>query len=115
MPYLKRLNKLQFEEAADHFRKAVALDSSFGLAWYRLSYALAWGSYPDAQEAIARAMKLIDKAPEKERYLIRVQDALSREEPQPAIALLKELLVLYPDDKEANYLLGDYAFHQNDL
>ena len=109
------INKLQFEEAADHFRKAVALDSSFGLAWYRLSYALSWGSSPGGEEAIARAMKLIGKVPEKERYFIRVQDALSREEPQPAIALLKELLVLYPDDKEANYLLGDYAFHQEDL
>lgn len=109
------INKLQFEEAADHFRKAVAMDSSFGLAWYRLAYALAWGGNPGAQKAIAQAMKLIDKAPEKERYLIRVQDALSREEPQPAIALLKELLVLYPDDKEANYLLGDYAYHQEDF
>ena len=109
------INKLQFEEAADHFRKAVALDSLFGLAWYRLSYALAWGGSPGQKEAIARAVKLIDKAPEKERYLIRVQDALSREEPQPAIALLKEVLVLYPDDKEANYLLGDYAYHQEDF
>ncbi|MEX2089650.1 MAG: protein kinase, partial [Bacteroidota bacterium] len=109
------INKLQFEAAAEHFRKAVALDSSFGIAWYRLSYALAWKNNPGTKEAIARALKLIDKVPEKEQYLIRVQDALSREEPQPAIALLKQLVVLYPDDKEANYLLGDYAFHQEDL
>jgi tetratricopeptide (TPR) repeat protein len=108
------INKLRFKEAADHFKKAIAIDSSFGLAWYRLAYALAWSSSPGREEAIARALKVLDKVPEKERYFIRVMDALIREEPQHAIALLKELLRLYPEDKEATYLLGDETFHQGD-
>ena len=109
------VNKLEFLKAAEEFRKAVAIDSSFALAYYRLAYALSWGGNPGAGDAITKAMKYVERVPEKEKYLIRAEDALTKNEPLLAISIYKELLALYPEDKEANYLLGDYAFHQLDF
>ena len=109
------VNKLEFLKGADEFRNAVALDSGFALAHYRLAYALSWGGNAGAGDAIAKAMKYVDRVPEKERFLIRAEDALTKNEPLLAISIYKELLVLYPEDKEVNYLLGDYAFHQREF
>jgi serine/threonine protein kinase/tetratricopeptide (TPR) repeat protein len=109
------VDQLQFGEAIGHFRKAISIDSSFGLAWYSLSYALGWSGSPGSRDAAEKALSLINSVPDREKGLIRVQDALEREEPLEAIALLKELVVQYPDDKEINYLLGDYTYHQADL
>ncbi|MBI2620042.1 MAG: protein kinase [Ignavibacteriales bacterium] len=108
------INKLQFQEAADEFRKAVAIDSVFALAHYRLAYALSWYSVPGADKAIAKAMQYISRVPEKESYLIRGEDAIVRKEPELGLSIYKELLTLYPEDKEVNYLVGDYSFHQGD-
>ncbi len=108
------INKLKFEEAGQEFRKAVAIDTTFALAYYRLSYALAWEGRPGAQEAIDKAVRYIDKVPEKERYLVRGESAIIRQDVQQGLSIYKELLNLYPDEKEAIYLIGDYSFHQQD-
>ncbi len=108
------INKVKFEEAEQEFRKAVAIDTTFALAYYRLAYALEWNARPGAREAIDKATRYIDKLPEKERYLVRGESAIIREEPQQGLSIYKELLNLYPDEKEAIYLVGDYSFHQQD-
>jgi serine/threonine protein kinase/tetratricopeptide (TPR) repeat protein len=105
------INKLNFDSAAIEFRRAVAIDSTFAVAHYRLAYSLSWNQEPGAAEAIAHAMRYVDRVPKKESYLIRGEDAIVRHEVDRGLAIYREMLTLYPDDKEANYLLGDYSFH----
>lgn len=109
------INTLKFEEAEQEFHKAVAIDTTFGLAYYRLAYALAWSTRPGAREAIDKATRYIDKLPEKERYLVRGESAMIRQNVQQGLSIYKELLNLYPDEKEVIYLIGDYSYHQQDF
>ncbi len=108
------INKLKFRDAAKEFEKAASIDSAFALAYWRLAYALAWDQSPGAEEAIQKAMLFIDKVPEKERYYIRGEDALIHTKVDQALSIYKDLLKLYPNEKEALYQIGDYSFHQTD-
>ncbi len=108
------INKLKFKEAAEEFGKAVAIDTTFGLAYYRMAYALAWGSDPGAEDAINKAMQYIDKIPEKERYYVRGEHAIIQKDVQRGLSIYKELISLYPNEKEAIYIIGDYSFHLQD-
>ena len=108
------INKLEFEKAAEQFSQAVAIDTTFALAYHRLAYALSWSGRPGAREAIEKAMRNIDKVPEKERYLMRGEYAIIQQDVQQGLSIYKDLLNVYPDEKEAIYLIGDYSFHQQD-
>ena len=107
-------NKLEFDEAAEEYRKAVAIDTSFALAYYRLAYSLSWPGKPGADEAMMHAMRHRDRVPEKARYLIRGENAIIQRDVHGALAIFKELLSQYPDEKEALYLVGDYSYHLGD-
>ena len=107
------INKLEFNEACDEFNKAIALDSNFGLAYYRLAYAISWmiGDERLAQEPIQKALALIDHIPEKERYMVRAEHAQIEGGFEAGIAVLKEMEEIYPDDKEMIYNIGDWHYH----
>ncbi|HLF14615.1 MAG TPA: protein kinase [Bacteroidota bacterium] len=108
------INKLKFDSAAAEFRHAVAIDSTFAVAHYRLAYALEWSQSPGAEEAIGKAVRYVDRVPKKENYLIRAENALVNNDAELGLSIYKELQALYPEDKEANYLVGDYSFHKRD-
>ncbi len=108
------VSNLKFDEAEKEFNKAIALDSTFALAYYRLAYAIAWSFVERAKEPIRKAMQYIDKVPEKEQYLIRAENASIHGKNAEAIALYRELLRSYPDEKEALYAIGDHSFHRGD-
>jgi len=67
------LSNLKFNQAVDEFKMAVSLDSTFALAYYRLGYAYDWNTTTEdqAREALAKASSMINRIPEKERYLLR--------------------------------------------
>ena len=109
------INKLRFLEAAEEFQKAVDVDSTFALAHYRRAYALSWQGSPGAEESIGKAMHYVERIPERERFFVRGEDAIIQKDVSLALSIYKEILTLYPDDKEANYLVGDYSFHQLDF
>jgi len=108
------INKAQIIEAEAELEKAIALDTTFALAYYRLAYVLAWQSSERAKDPIRKAMQYLDKAPEKERYLIRALNASIGANRDEATALYLELLKLYPEEKEALFELGDFAHHNKD-
>jgi serine/threonine protein kinase/tetratricopeptide (TPR) repeat protein len=108
------INKLEFDAAAKSFQQAVAIDTTFALAYFRMAYAYNWNGNPGARDAITRAMQYIDRAPEKDRPLIRAIDALVSEDVQRALGIYREYLTIYPDNKEAIYEIGDYSFHLQD-
>ena len=109
------INRLKFAEAEDELRKAVALDTSFGLAHYRLAYAIAWFGESTAGEHIARALRHLDRIPEREQFLVRAEDARLKLGMEQAVAVLKEMEKQYPEDKEMLYAIGDYSYHSDDF
>ncbi len=111
------IDKLKFKEAQEEFKKAVALDPTFGLAYYRLAYAISWniGSEQLAREPMQKALALIDRIPEKEKYLVRAVNARLQEGFEASQAVLKEMEPVYPNEKEAIFMIGDNYYHTGQL
>jgi serine/threonine protein kinase/predicted Zn-dependent protease len=107
------INKLKFKEATEEFEKAIAIDSLFGLAYYRLAYAIAWniGREELAKGPMRKAITLIDRIPERERYLARSEFIRIQGSMEASLAILREMEKIYPTDKEMTYLIGDYSWH----
>ena len=108
------VNRLKFDEAKEEFKKAIALDSLFALAHYRLAYAAGWNQEVLTGQYINRAMELIDRLPERERYLVRVEKATVDSGWAAALRVLREMEQEYPDDKEMLYNIGDMSYHLAD-
>lgn len=116
------INNFDFESAQKEFQKAVTVDPTFGLAYYRLAYAATWlatDPYEPAAAAkapIQKAIELIDRIPERERYLARavhalVHHAIGQKGLEVALPILTEMELRFPDDKEALFMLGDIHLH----
>jgi tetratricopeptide (TPR) repeat protein len=109
------INKLKFKEAQVEFKKAIALDSTFGLAYYRLAYAIDWErDTQTARKYIQKAMNLLDRIPDKEKYLIRAEYANIEQGFSSGLVILREMEQFYPDDKEMVYNIGDWSWHVGD-
>ncbi len=110
------INQLRIKEAIEEFKKAVAIDSTFAQAYYRLAYAESW---EDESEVIQKshldhALKHINRMPEREQYLVRATNAIIDNNYKAGIAILKEMEQVYPDDKEMIYNIGDWSYHLDD-
>jgi tetratricopeptide (TPR) repeat protein/class 3 adenylate cyclase len=106
------INKLEFKKARKELKKAIELDDTFGLAYYSLAYAIGWErDRLGAREYIKKAMSLIERIPEKERYLVRATNAIEEEGFEAGIAVLRDMEKVYPHDKEMMYNIGDWSFH----
>ncbi len=107
------IDNMRFSKGLAEFRKAIALDSNFGLAYYRAAYATSWTDAGEEfdEHAMKMALSLIDRIPEKEQFLVR---AVAAPKYSDRILILKEMEKIYPNDKEMMFLLGDYAWHTND-
>ena len=108
------VGKLKWEEAKQEFNQAIALDTTFALAYYRLAYAMVRSIEEGAKEPIRKAMEYIDRVPEKERYLIQAQNAKIEENIDEAMAKYQEVLKLYPEEKVALFEVADYSYHKTD-
>lgn len=101
-------------EAEEEFKKALALDSNFALAYYGLAQCVAWQDLGLSKEPIRRAVEYIDRAPEKERYLIRTFNAYVEANTEEALARAQDLLKMYPDDKQGMWMVADLSLHAGD-
>ena len=109
------LRGMRFDSAAEAYRRALSLDSTFALAWLRLSDATAWGmAGGEALEVrrtyAARALALADRLPAREQSFVRAQH-LALAGAFAAIDSLHGYVQRYPDDPIAWYHLGDARFH----
>ncbi|HEU4930278.1 MAG TPA: protein kinase, partial [Candidatus Krumholzibacteria bacterium] len=107
------LDRLQFGPAGKAFERAIARDSTFALAYYRLAYT-EWWSRQNAEQAkrhIDYALANLDRIPMKERYLVRALKVALDDGFEAQLSVLKEMRTLYPDDKEMLFGLGDAEFH----
>ncbi len=107
------LDRLQFAPAGKAFERAIARDSTFALAYYRLAYTEWWSRQNAAQAKrhIDYAIANLDRIPMKERYLVRALKVALDDGFEAQLPVLKEMRTLYPDDKEMLFGLGDAEFH----
>ena len=110
------INEVKYVEAQEEYRMAVRLDSTFGLAYYRLAYAINWQrrANEEATAPLERVIALIDRIPPKERYLVRALEAQDSHGFAAGIAVLREMEKSYPNDKEMLYNIGDWSWHVED-
>jgi len=100
---LEHYNKYYFEDGCLAMRRAIHCDSTFAAAYGML---VVMSSDKEREEAIAKAMKYIDRASDRDRqFLTSVLNAVQGNYDE-AIAVTRDYLARYPDDKEFWYGLA---------
>ncbi len=108
----RRFRAQQFVEALDAFQRAVAIDTLFALAYYRLSITAEWLIQGDlARDASEQAVRHSDRLSEHDRALLEALRASRRGDAETAERLYLTTLGRYPDDVEAWFQLGEVRFH----
>jgi tetratricopeptide (TPR) repeat protein len=106
----------RFTTAAEAFQRAVAIDSAFALAWYRLSVAWEWLTRHDlVREAAEKAFRHSGRLSEHDRQLFEAAVATRNGDPARAEELYRAILANYPDDVEAWSQLGEVLHHYGPL
>lgn len=106
----------EYTRARDAFLAAVAADSLYALAHYRLSVTAGWvADGQNYQQAAHRALALADRLTEHDRLLVHAHVAYVERSADEAEQLYRGILRQYPDDAEAWYNLGEVLFHANPL
>ncbi len=101
-----------FDRAARAFQRALAADSLFALAWYRLSTTAFWLTRNVlAIEAAERAAMLTGRLPEREALVLQALRSFLRSDADQTEQQLRAILGTYPDDVEGWFLLGELTFH----
>jgi tetratricopeptide (TPR) repeat protein len=108
------LRSARFDKASTGYEGAIAADSGFALAHYRLAVALGlqadwWRAVPIAERALALANRLSAR----DQRLVEAYAALVRGQADSAERRYRAILAEYPDDLEARFLLGRTLFYYN--
>ncbi len=103
-----------YEPAVQAFERAVAEDSAFALAYYRLSQATEWLTWGErAQEAAERAFRHAERLADRDRRFLEALLMMRRGVHDRAEALFRSATDAYPDDVDAWFQLGEVLFHTN--
>jgi len=111
---VEHLNRWDLAAAQRDLERAIALDTTFGLAYYKLALTRGWvGGIEDSigQRAIRRATTFSGNLPPHERAVINAHRAFVQGENAEARALYQQLLARDASDADAWYGLGDAWFH----
>jgi TolB-like protein len=113
----RHLRGMRTDSATDAFRAAVAEDSTFALAWLRLTESTGWstgeGLAEDAAERkgyIGQALRFADRLPARSQAMVRAA-GLVLDGDLASFDSLDAYVTRYPDDPYGWYLLGDARFH----
>jgi serine/threonine protein kinase/tetratricopeptide (TPR) repeat protein len=101
-------NKVYTAEAREAYRKAIAADSTFAMAY--LKFATASGSIEQARAAIDKAMKLANKVSKKEKLYIQARHSYFTGDDEKARQSFEEITAAYPDEKDAYSALGSHYY-----
>ena len=94
------------DSAVAAFRRAVELDSAFGLAYYRIAVAAEWSLSADGGDAIERALAHASRLPPRHRMLLRALQARYDGELARSESAYVAFVRSYPDDPEAWFQLA---------
>jgi tetratricopeptide (TPR) repeat protein len=102
-----------FPSALESFRRAIEEDSTFALAYYRLSIAAEWSGQYVAPEAAEQAYRLSGRLSAHDRRLVEALLAWRRGDALEAERLYRAIVGTYPDDVEAWFQLAEVLFHHS--
>ncbi len=106
----------QFSAAVAAYQNAVALDSAFALAWYRLAVTAEWNLQEDlARTAADQATRLADRLSDRDRRLLEAFAVRRRGANAEAEPLYRSILGTWPDEIEAWIDLQEILFHASPL
>jgi len=111
---LDRLNRWELGAAQRNFQRAVAIDTTFGLAYYKLSLTRGWlvGTGDSvAQFSIDRALLYSQQLPAHDRAVITAYRFFLLGQNAAARNIYEQLLAKNPVDPDAWYGLGDAWYH----
>lgn len=103
----------EYAAAEAAYDRAVATDTLFALAYYRLGLARGWTESVALRmnrAALERAAELSESLPRREAGLVRAALAVASDD-AGGIDSARALAARYPDDPEAWNLLGELYFH----
>lgn len=106
--------KLYRQEAAEHLRKAIGLDSTFAMAYFYLASIV---DDPTLRRlSIKKALQYSDRVTRRDRDFIRIMESLSlNNSASEAVSRLRDFVGNYPDDKQGYFLLGVVLRRMGDL
>ena len=108
----RALQRGDMRGSIEAFEQALELDSGFVLARYEFAVAAAWeGHGVPARQAVVQAVRDSAALPARERRLLVGLDAFLRGDLERAEDAYRRVLGEYPDEVEANYMLGETLFH----
>jgi len=106
----------KMDSAIAAYQHAIAEDSTFALAYYRMAVAAGWNErHAFSSEAIAKALAVPSRLAERDRRLMTAYAAFRRGAATEAEGQYREILEDFPDDLEAEFQLGDVLFQYNPL
>ncbi|NNG16386.1 MAG: protein kinase, partial [Gemmatimonadales bacterium] len=106
----------RYEAATAAHQRAVALDSLFALAYYRLSLAAEYATREDISIAAAsQALRHAGRLSDHDRRFLEGFVAWRQGAHAQAEQIYREILGTYPDDVEAWFQIGEVLFHANPL
>lgn len=111
----RKYRRSRFREAIGDYTRAVEADSTFAVAYYRISQAYGWVEpfSPRSVEYSSRAEELAHRLPERVQLLLRGRTGLEGFRTW-GIDPLEEFTARYPDDVEGWFMLGDVYYHVGD-
>lgn len=100
--------RFRYDAAEEHYRRALALDSTFAVAWLRLGLVEFQGdtNLAEATGALTRAERYIEGTSERDRLMIEAMLDFVKFDATSAERTLNQLITKYPDDKEARTWLA---------
>ena len=104
------------DSAIAGYQRALAEDSTFALAYYRLAVAAGWSErHALSTEAVTRGLALSERLTERDRRLVTAYAAFRSGAVNDAERQYRSVLEDFPDDLEAQFQLGDLLFQYNPL
>ncbi len=113
---LEHLNHWELGPAETAFRRAVALDSTFSLSYFKLGQTRGWilgAADTVGRNAVLQASRFAGRLPERERGMIGAYRAMLDGEYELSQQLYRGLLATDSIDADAWYGLGDAFFHDS--
>jgi serine/threonine-protein kinase len=111
---VQQLNRWNLVDAERAFQEAVTVDSTFGLAYFRLAQTRGWISNAGdslTRRYLAEATRYADQLPQRERTRIAAYRGIIEYDYHRSQQLYGELVADDSTDAEAWYGLGDSWFH----
>jgi len=104
-------------DCADHFERALAADPGFALAHFELARLKAMDAAPAAEQrdALAPALRGLDRLPPKERDLVLAWKAHLDGADEEAMSIYRRAASEFPDDKQIAFRAGDLEYHRGRL